>query len=507
MTWLADLTRDFRYSARSLARTPGFTVVAVIVLALGIGATSAIFSLVSAVWLKPLPFADAERVVSIWVDLTVIDGPDEVNIAPGHYADWQERARSFESMSPIDPVTLNLTGDGGEPERLTGIRSSESLFETIGLPPLLGRTFAPGDAAVNAIVVSEGFWLRRLGGDPAAIGRTITLDGTPHVIVGVVPRDFRFPQGESDVFIPTVFAPEILANHRSYVWWLVGKLRAGVPLETAQTEMNAIAATLEADYPQTGRGAAANLVPLHEHLVGEVRPMMLALIGAVAFVLLIACANVANLMLARATTRQKELAIRKALGAARGRVLRQLLAESCVLAALGVVVGILIAAVCVGYIARLIPNTFPASTSAGLNLSVVAFTVGVALVTVLLFGAGDCARARGGGALRHVELYGVAEHGGDRVTHGARCRAAHRRQFRRSLGTRHSSARHRLGASGGVCADAHARVVPLRREPDTDPATAVAVAAVLLVVTALAAFTPARRAASIDPAVTLRAEA
>ena len=192
------------------------------VLALGIGATSAIFSLVSAVWLKPLPFADAERIVSIWVDLTATGGPDDVNIAPGHYADWQERARSFESMSPIDPVTLNLTGDGGEPERLTGIRSSESLFETIGLPPLLGRTFAPGDAAVNAIVVSEGFWLRRLGGDPAAVGRTITLDGTPHVVVGVVPRDFRFPQGESDVFIPTVFAPEILANHRSYVWWLVG---------------------------------------------------------------------------------------------------------------------------------------------------------------------------------------------------------------------------------------------------------------------------------------------
>ena len=388
MTWLADLIRDFRYSARSLARTPGFTVVAVMVLALGIGATSAIFSLVSAVWLKPLPFADAERLVSIWVDLTVIDGPDTVNIAPGHYADWQERARSFESMSPIQPDTLNLTGDGGEPERLTAIRSSESLFETIGLPPLLGRTFAEGDAADNAVVVSEGFWLRRLGGDPAALGRTITLDGSPHVIVGVVPRDFRFPQGESDVFIPTVFAPEILANHRSYVWWLVGKLRAGVPLETAQTEMNAIAAALEADYPQTGRGAAANLVPLHEHLVGEVRPMMLALIGAVAFVLLIACANVANLMLARATTRQKELAIRKALGAARGRVLRQLLAESCVLAASGVVVGILIAAVCFGYIARLIPNTFPASTSAGLNFSVVAFTVGVALVTVLLFGAG-----------------------------------------------------------------------------------------------------------------------
>jgi putative ABC transport system permease protein len=388
MSLLADLVRDFRYSARALARTPGFTVVAVLVLALGIGANSAIFSLVSAVWLRPLPFADAERIVSIWVDLTAIDGPDRVNVAPGHYADWLERARSFESMSPIQPTTMNLTDAGGEPERLAVIQTSESLFETIGLMPLLGRTFAPGDAADNAVVVSEGFWLRRLGGDPAAVGRTITLDGSPHSIVGVVPRDFRFPQGESDVFIPTAFAPDLLANHRSFVWWLVGKLRAGVPLEAAQAEMNAIAAALEADYPETGRGAAANLVPLHEHLVGDIQPMMLALIGAVAFVLLIACANVANLLLARATTRHKELAIRKALGAARSRVLRQLLAESCVLAAAGVVVGLLLATACVGYIARLIPNTFPASTSTGLNLSVVAFTVGIAVVTVLLFGAG-----------------------------------------------------------------------------------------------------------------------
>jgi predicted permease len=388
MTVLADLPRDFRYAARSLARTPSFTVVAVAVLALGIGATSAIFSLVSAVWLKPLPFADAERVVTIWVDLTATGGPEDVNVAPGHYADWQERARSFESMSPISPDTVNLTGDGGEPERLAAIRSSETLFETIGLPPLLGRTFAAGDAVNNAVVVAEGFWLRRLGGDPAAVGRTITLDGSPYTVVGVVPRDFRFPQGENDVFIPTVFAPELLANHRAYVWWLVGRLRSGVPLETAQTEMNAIAAALEADYPQTGRGASVNLIPLHERLAGEVRPMMLALIGAVVFVLLIACANVANLLLARATTRQKELAIRKALGAARGRVLRQLLAESTLLAASGVVVGILIATACVGYVARLIPDTFPASASAGLNLPVVAFTVGVALVTVLLFGAG-----------------------------------------------------------------------------------------------------------------------
>src|SRR5688572_9952088 len=202
MTMLADLPRDLRYAARSLARTPGFTVVAVAVLALGIGATSAIFSLVSAVWLKPLPFADAERIVTLWADLTAIGGPPDVNVAPGNYSDWQARAQSFESMAPIEVGSFNLTG-GGEPEQLISVRTTPNLFETIGLMPLLGRTFAPDDGASEVVVVSEGFWLRRLGGDPAAVGRTITLDGSPHLVVGVVPRDFRFPSGEIDVFVPT----------------------------------------------------------------------------------------------------------------------------------------------------------------------------------------------------------------------------------------------------------------------------------------------------------------
>ena len=242
MTMLADLVRDLRYAARALARTPSFTVVAVAVLALGIGATSAIFSLVSAVWLKPLPFADAERLVTLWVDLTATGGPPRIQVAPGHYVDWQQRAQSFESMTAVEPVSFNLTGDGGEPERLTGVLTSENLFETIGLQPLLGRAYGPGDAADNAVVVSEGFWLRRLGGDPAAVGRTITLDGSPHLIVGVVPRDFRFPEGENDIFVPTVFAPEVLARTTNYYWYIVAKLRAGVSLEAARAEMNAVAA-------------------------------------------------------------------------------------------------------------------------------------------------------------------------------------------------------------------------------------------------------------------------
>ena len=393
MAMLADLVRDFRFAARSLARTPSFTVVAVAVLALGIGATSAIFSLVSAVWLRPLPFADEDRLVTLWADLTALGGPSRVEIAPANYVDWQARAKSFESMAPVVPGSFNLTGESAEPERLVGLRTSSSLFATIGLAPMLGRTFVPDDGTGAPVaVVSEGFWLRRLGGDPAAVGRTITLDGSPHLVVGVVPRDFRFPGGEVDVFVPTMWAPAVLAQETSYSWYLVAKLRAGVSIEAARAEMTTISTALRAESP--ARGVAATVAPLRESLARRIGPAadfgatLLALLGAVGLVLLIACANVANLILARATSRQKELAIRKALGAARGRVLRQLLTESVLLAAVGVVIGLGIAAACFGYLSRLLPATLPASAELALDWRVLALTTGAALVTVLLFGAG-----------------------------------------------------------------------------------------------------------------------
>jgi predicted permease len=412
MALLADLVRDFRYAGRSLARSPGFTVVAVAVLALGIGATSAIFSLVSAVWLRPLPFADAERIVTLWHDLSATGGPTNVTLAPAVFVDWQERSQSFESMSALEPVPFNLTGDGGEPERLAGVRASPNLFATIGLMPILGRTFGPDDVASEPVVISEGFWLRRLGGDPAAVGRTITLDGSPHLIVGVVPRDFRFPNGEVDVFVPTVWAPDMLARATSYIWWGVAKLRDGVSVAAAHAELNSVAESLDRDFPNTGRGVAASIVPLREQLSVGLTPTLRALLGAVAFVLLIVCANVANLMLARATSRQKELAIRKALGAARGRVLRQLLTESALLAAVSVVIGLGIAVACFGYLMRLLPNTLPASVDLALDLRMLAFTIATALATVLLFGAGPAfaaARRDFGAAFgRAVGAHGAA---------------------------------------------------------------------------------------------------
>jgi putative ABC transport system permease protein len=390
MKILADLPRDLRYAARSLLRTPGFTAVAVAVLALGIGATSAILSLVSAVWLKPLPFADADRVVSLWVDLSSLGGPPRLEATPSHYDAWRQRAQSFEEMAAVVPSSMNLTG-GGEPERLAAVRTTPNLFATIGLAPILGRTFVQDDGAEEAVVISERFWLRRLGGDPAAVGRTITLDGSPHVVVGIVPPDFRFPYGEKDVFIATAFAPQLLAENGAFIWSVVAKLRAGVSIETARAEMDAVAAALRAE---NRNGSPVVIEPLRDSLARgnpnarDIRPTLIGLLGAVGLVLLIACANVANLMLARATVRQKELAIRKALGAARGRVLRQLVTESGALAGFGVVGGLGLAAACFGYLTRLLPATLPASTTLALDWRVLALTVGASLVTVLLFGVG-----------------------------------------------------------------------------------------------------------------------
>lgn len=384
-----SLAQDARYALRTLRKSPGFTGVAVLILALGIGACTAVFSLASAVLWKPLPFAEPDRLVVLWNDFTRVGGTDRGNPSPANYVDWKARSRSFEDMAALIDVNYNLTGDG-EPQKLAGIRATSNLFSVLGLDPILGRTFTPDDEGADALpvaVVSERLWLSRFGGDPGLIGRSITLNGLAHVVVGVVPAAFRFPNPDALVWVPARFSPEELAARDSFYFFVVGRLEPDVPLSTARAEMATIADALAREHPETNTGLGTFVTPLREHLSRTARPHVFLLLGAVGVVLLITCANVANLLLARGAARAKELALRQTLGADRRRMIRQLFTENAVLGAAGLVLGVALAVLVFGYLTRLVPETFPADTRLGLDWRVLAFGCGLGLATVLLFGA------------------------------------------------------------------------------------------------------------------------
>ena len=392
---IESVAQDVRYAVRTLGRSPGFTVVAVLILALGIGANTAIFSLVSAVLLRPLPLEEPDRVVVLWEDFSSVGGPARVEPAPANYVDWKDRSRSFEDMAALESLSYNLTGEG-EPERLAAIRTTANLFSLLGMQPLLGRTFVPDDEGPNAspvVVVSQTLWMRRFGGDPDLIGRSINLDGLNRTVIGVVPPDFRFPDRDAVVWVPASFTPEQLARRDAHYLNVVARLAPGTALPQAQAELTAIAKTLEQEYPASNTGMGATIAALHEHMARDARPTLFILLRAVGIVLLITCTNVANLLLARGAGRLKELALRKALGAAHGRIVRQLITESAVLAAVSVAIGIVISTLSFGYLARLMPGTFPEGAGPGFDWRVLTFTAGIALSTVLLFGAGPALAA------------------------------------------------------------------------------------------------------------------
>jgi putative ABC transport system permease protein len=383
---LETFIQDVRYALRTLARSRGFALITVLILALGIGANTAVFSLTSAVLLRPLPFPEPDRLVVLWQDLRAVGGPARLMPQSEDYAEWLRRSRSFDAMAALEDVSFNLTGDG-EPERLEASRTTANLFSVLGMQPLLGRTFAPDDEGPTAspvVVINERLWLRRFGGDPSVIGRSIVLDGLSHTVIGVVPSDFQFPD-DNAIWVP--IAAEALARRDGSVY-VVARLAAGIAPSEAEAEITTIAKTLEQQRGESERGIEITVAGLHEHLARDARPTLLMLLGAVAIVLLITCANVANLLLARGATRSRELALRQALGAAHGRMVRQLLTESAVLATAGVLVGTALATLSFGYLARLVPNEFPVGTSPDLDWRVLAFTIGLTLSTVALFGAG-----------------------------------------------------------------------------------------------------------------------
>ena len=343
---LDALSQDVRYAVRMLARTPGFTVVAVLILALGIGANTSIFSVVSAVLLKPLPFAEPDRLVFLWEQSTSVSFNGHSTVAPATYVDWKERSRSFEDMALYNGLQeYNLTG-GGEPEHIGAISATANLFSILRLTPILGRTFSADDEGASAtpvVVLSRTLWVRRFGADPDIIGRDIVLDGVKRTVIGVVPPAFNYPSKKAEVYLPASFTPQLLSQRDNHSLWVVGRLKPGVTLAEAQAEMSSVAKSLEKDYPQSNTNLGVAVVPLREDLASgsallgesDVRDTLFILLGAVAAVLLITCANVANLLIARGTARRKELAVRQALGANHARVLRQLLTESIVLASLG----------------------------------------------------------------------------------------------------------------------------------------------------------------------------
>src|SRR5262245_56098547 len=368
-----EMFQDLRFGLRMLAKNPGFTLIAVLMLGLGIGMNTAIISVVNAVLLRALPYPQAERIVVLWGKNESLKlNQSEFPASYPDFMDWRERSRSFTQLAAMLPGSFNLSG-GAEPERIGGAAVSADLFQALGVGAALGRAFVAEEERQGAepvVLLSHNLWRRRFGADTQIIGRTVTLDSKPYRIIGVMPAGFAFPHGTD---LPPLFGfPERVElwtplipqdyqrnqrGNRELV--VLARLRPGVTLTAAQIEMSDIASRLEGQYPGANRGFGIHIKPLYEQIVGAIRPALWTLFAAVGFVLLIACANVANLLLARATTRRKEFAVRTALGAGRQRLVRQMLTESLALAGLGGVAGWLLARWATNALLRLGPGHLP----------------------------------------------------------------------------------------------------------------------------------------------------
>jgi putative ABC transport system permease protein len=390
-----SLLRDLRYALRTLRKTPSFTFFAVLTLALGIGATSTIFSVVNTVLLSPLPYREPAGIVAVY-ESNPRDGTDAFPVAPANFLDWRRDNRVFGAIAASRNQPMNLTGPDAEPERLLGARVTASYFEVLGTAPRLGRAFTAEEDAPSgprAVVLGDALWRRRFSADPKIVGQSITLNDEPYTVVGVAPAALRLPYAETEFWVPMAFGPQDEENRGAHSMSVIARLRPGVTVERASTEMRTIADRIAAEHPQFQSGFSATVRPLSDDIVGDARTPLLVLAGAVGFVLLICCANVANLMLARAAGRQKEIAIRSAIGAGRRHIMRQLLAESLVLAVLGGGAGLLIAAWGVDLLVALGPRELPRLSELAVDGRVAGFALLTSVLTGLVFGVAPALHA------------------------------------------------------------------------------------------------------------------
>jgi predicted permease len=423
--WLETLGHDLRYGVRALGRNKGFAAAAVLTLALGIGANTAIFSVVNAAILRPLPYRDPARLVVLWGNVKRVRVERRGASYPD-YCDWRDRNRSSAGMAAFDEAHLALTG-AGTPERIPGEYVSQPYFALLGIKAALGRTFRPEEDQVPqrdaVVVLSDGFWKRRFGGDPGIVGRPIQLDGRLYTIVGIAPPGFRGLTDQAELWVPFLMAGSAadFAERGSRGFRVLARLKPGVSLGQAQAEMDVISKSLAQAYPATNEARGVELSPLDRETVGELRRPLIVLLGAVGFVLLIAATNVANLLLARSDVRQHEMAMRMALGGSRGRLLRQLLAESAVLVTCGCAAGLVLAHYGIRALMTFTPLQFPSSVQPAMDAGVGWFTILICCAVAVALGLAPAAQVGNAGFDEALRRGSVRSTGGRR---GSRFRDA-----------------------------------------------------------------------------------
>ena len=414
---MGSLLQDIRFALRTLRKNPGFTTIAVLTLALGIGANSAIFSVVNAVLVRPLPYPQPQQLMLLRE--TSLQG--ESSVSYPNFLDWKAGSRLFESMAASRSDSFNLTGSG-EPERMPGRMVSAGWLETLGIPPALGRPVSPQEdkkGASPVVMISHALWQRRFAGDPNILGKSIWLNGLSHTVIAVLPENFQhYSFSPVDVYVPIGAELRVRERDNHPGISVLARLRRGATLQQARAEMATVAAAIEKQYPELNRGRGVKITPLRQNVLGDVQPALVVLLGAVGMVLLIACANLSNLLLARGAARQKEITIRQALGAGRGRLVRQLLTESLLLSLAGGMMGLALAAWLVEAVRAFPPANIPRVEQTRVDAAVIGFTLLLAVLTGLIFGLAPALRAsalnlvaslkgasgRASGTLRHQRL-------------------------------------------------------------------------------------------------------